>query len=145
MSTSNQKKTKVSAPENARFCHIESASIIDSNDAGDGAYDLIGVEGSPEEVGAEILKALKECDLSAGIHGSLLDKGETLTLSIHVKIRKIGLDLGADVPSIDRDTPWYIRFDDGHLCDEGGWKTREEAQAFLDAEVGMPAHVELFS
>lgn len=39
-------------------------------------------------------------------------------------------------------TLYVIRFATGELCEEGPWNTAEEAQRFLDAEVGKPAKVE---
>lgn len=130
----------VATPETSRFCHIQSASIVDRNDAGDGAYDLLGVGGSPEEVGAAITRALKETDLAAGSR-SLLDSGEVIRLNIHIDIQK------------SNSSRWYLvieqdPFTDFSTCSseplvEGGWRTKEEADEFVRSEVSDNAKWEL--
>jgi hypothetical protein len=46
-----------------RYCKIESASIELANGAGDGAYGLLGVIGSPEQIGNAIAEELTEGDM----------------------------------------------------------------------------------
>lgn len=69
-----------------RLCLIESASIVDSNDAGDGAYDLHGETGTPEEIGKAIADSLKTSDLYQGrALPSRIDAGDDLYLVLRIK------------------------------------------------------------
>lgn len=70
-----------------RLCLIESASIVDANDAGDGAYDLHGEVGTPDEIGKAIAESLKTIDLFQGKSlPSRLAAGHDLFLVLRIKI-----------------------------------------------------------
>lgn len=70
----------------ARFCVIDMASIEDEDGAGDGAYGLHDVCGTPEEIGKAIAETLAECDMSMGPAWSYIDNGEPLYLNIRIKV-----------------------------------------------------------
>lgn len=71
-----------------RPCHIVSASIEEENGAGDGAYDLLDVAGTPDEIGKAIADSLKETDLYSGRRPSAIDAGLDLYLTVKIKFRK---------------------------------------------------------
>lgn len=69
-----------------RLCLIESASVVDSNDAGDGAYDLHDQTGTPDEIGKAIADSLKTTDLFQGrALSSRLAAGDDLFLILRIK------------------------------------------------------------
>lgn len=70
----------------ARFCSIENASIELPDGGGDGAYDLLDVAGTPEEVGAKIAESLKESFLMSG-DKCYPDDGE-IFITLRIKITK---------------------------------------------------------
>lgn len=83
----------------ARFCKIVDADISDETGAGDGAYDLLDVSGTPDEVAKEIAGSLKECDILRGGKVALLaDEGQALTLTICIRIT-------AEKPEEENDCP----------------------------------------
>lgn len=71
-----------------RYCKIITAEITELNSsAGDGAYDLHDVSGTPQEVGNKIGDCLAEIDLMRGGRKYLLeDCQEDLVLNLSVRI-----------------------------------------------------------
>lgn len=68
-----------------RLCHIVSASVEEENGAGDGAYDLLDVAGTPDEIGKAIADSLKEADLFSGRRPSAIDAGLELYLTVRIQ------------------------------------------------------------
>jgi hypothetical protein len=69
-----------------RSCTIDGASIETEEGIGDGAYSLLDVAGTPDEIGHAIAEALKEGDLGTRDE-SCLDKGP-LFLNVRIKFWK---------------------------------------------------------
>lgn len=75
-----------------RHCKIEQAGIEEADGGGDGCYELIDAEGTPDEIGEKIAEALKHNDLSSGSHHlSYLERGEDLFLTIKIRFTKAGV------------------------------------------------------
>lgn len=72
-----------------RECKIISGSLEVESGAGDGAYDLLDVEGTPEEVGQAIGESLALCDIMTGGCDSILAGGTDLFLNLRIKISPI--------------------------------------------------------
>lgn len=71
-----------------RRCHIVSGSVEEKSGAGDGAYDLFGRVGTPDEIGTAIADSLKEADLYSGRCPSAIDAGHHLYLTVRIKFCK---------------------------------------------------------
>lgn len=71
----------------ARTCTIVDGSIEDEDGKGDGAYTLLDVTGTPDEVGLAIAAGLRDCDLVCG-KVSLLDAGKDVFLTLRIKVQK---------------------------------------------------------
>lgn len=71
-----------------RLCRIVSGSVEEENGAGDGAYDLFDVVGTPDEIGKAIADSLKEADLYSGRRSSAIDAGHDLYLTVRIKFCK---------------------------------------------------------
>ncbi len=69
-----------------RVCEITNASCEDAEGRGDGAYSLLDVSGSPEEIGKAIADALKEGDLGSG-NRSAINDGKELFLNVRIKFK----------------------------------------------------------
>jgi hypothetical protein len=67
-----------------RLCHIVAATVETANGAGDGAYGLHDVAGSPEEIGHAIAQELAALDMMQG-SSMLIEKGHDLCLNIRIK------------------------------------------------------------
>jgi hypothetical protein len=69
-----------------RHCVIDSASIELENGAGDGAYDLLDVSGTPDEIGKAIADSLRDSDMSRGPEWFFLKDGDgELYLNVRIK------------------------------------------------------------
>ncbi len=68
-----------------RMCQIVGGSVELENGAGDGAYDLLNVVGSPDDIGKAIAESLKECDLFVGGTRSEIKAGRDLYLNVRIK------------------------------------------------------------
>lgn len=69
-----------------RLCLIESGSIELENGAGDGAYDLFDITGTPDEIGKAIGESLKTSDLFGGRNmPSQIDAGDNLFMNLRIK------------------------------------------------------------
>ena len=68
-----------------RHCLIVDAAIEEKNGAGDGAYSLFGVSGTPEEIGKAIADALAEGDMSRGRTAIIGEEDGELYLDIRIK------------------------------------------------------------
>lgn len=55
----------------------------------DGAYDLLDVEGTPEEVGKAIADSLAEADLFGGGQGTYLERGQPIYINITIRLEPI--------------------------------------------------------
>jgi len=140
--------TKVDAPENAsRYCRVVGASIVDQQGRGDGAYNLLDVHGTPEQVGANIAASLKESDLSSVAEGAL-----TLTVTIEISADRAKSALAwavnqtrdtyvGDHPvkemffiEVQREGRWEI-------LEEGGWNDIVAAHDFFKSEVGVTGRI----
>lgn len=72
-----------------RNCVIEFADIEDERGAGDGAYSLHDLTGEPEEIGKQIAAALADCDLGAVGEPGAVERGESVVLTIKIRVRKV--------------------------------------------------------
>lgn len=70
-----------------RICQIVSGSVEDETGAGDGAYDLHDVVGTPEEIGKAVADSLKEGDLFRGQKSSI-DDSRAIFLNLRIKFQK---------------------------------------------------------
>jgi hypothetical protein len=68
-----------------RNVQIVDASVESEEGGSDAAYDLIGVEGTPEQVGTVITKELGVADLSKG-NESLLAAGKPVFLNLRIQL-----------------------------------------------------------
>lgn len=72
-----------------RYCRIESACVEDEVCAGDGAYGLIGVEGTPNEVAMAIANELEIGDMLRGSDWAFIEDGDQeLYLSIRIRFAR---------------------------------------------------------
>src|SRR5687767_4954845 len=68
-----------------RICQIVDGSLLDAEGRGDGAYDLLDVAGTPEEIGKAIADSLREADLGNGSNGDVLEgQGRDLFLELRI-------------------------------------------------------------
>ena len=75
-----------------RYCAIVGGSIEDQHCRGDGAYGLLGLNGSIEDVCRQLAEQMADCDLS-GADGDLInDLGEELYLNVTFKIARHHVD-----------------------------------------------------
>jgi len=83
-----------------RFCTIIHGGVgRDENAADDGAYDLLDVSGTPEEVGRAIAESLKATDLwNAQGGGAIEDRGRPVFLNLTIRIERAAGS--ADQPTI---------------------------------------------
>jgi hypothetical protein len=72
-----------------RMCEIVGGSVELENGAGDGAYDLFHVVGTPDDIGTAIAESLKECDLFGGGTRSMIEAEQDLYLNVRIKIARI--------------------------------------------------------
>lgn len=72
-----------------RICQIVDGSVELENGAGDGAYDLFNVVGTPDDIGKAIAESLKECDLFSGGTHSEIEAGQDLYLNVRIKLRRL--------------------------------------------------------
>lgn len=72
----------------SRRCVIVDASIEDAEGHGDGAYDLLDVEGTPKHVGRAIASSLAESDLVQGGRDGVcaLKAGKPLFVTVRIRI-----------------------------------------------------------
>lgn len=97
-----------------RVCTIVSGGVGCDQDAGDdGAYDLLDVSGTPEEIGKAIAESLAGFDVCAGREATFGDKGQDVYLTVTIRVSQEWRD-----------------------CGEGPWDTEDEARRFAEAEVG---------
>lgn len=72
-----------------RYCKIESASVELANGGGDGAYGLLGIEGSPEDIGKAIAEELATGDMSQGpAHLLIADGDDELYLTVRIRFAR---------------------------------------------------------
>jgi hypothetical protein len=69
----------------ARLCQIVAASLENASGAGDGAYDLHDVTGTPETIGKAIVESLQTGDLYSSRRPSAIGAGEDLYLCLKIK------------------------------------------------------------
>lgn len=70
-----------------RLCHIVDGSVEDSVGAGDGAYDLFDLIGTPKEIGQAIAESLATTDLLFGRDfRGLLETGQSVFLCLRIEI-----------------------------------------------------------
>ncbi len=72
-----------------RDCIITDASIELQNGAGDGAYSLLDVHGTPDDIGKAVADALREGDMCQGPTNAIIEDcdGE-LYLTMRIKFAK---------------------------------------------------------
>lgn len=76
-----------------RYCKIESACIETANGAGDGAYGLLGVRGTPEEIGRAIAEDLELSDMTRGPTETLIaDRDDELYLTVRIRFARHELE-----------------------------------------------------
>lgn len=71
-----------------RYCIIAEGSLENEAGQGDGAYSLLDVEGTPEEIGKAIADALADCDLACGAESTIAS--EPLYLNLRIKVWQSG-------------------------------------------------------
>ncbi len=73
-----------------RQCKITNGWVGDSETcAADGAYDLLDVSGTPEEIGKAIADSLRESDIMQGRDLLLADRGADIFLTVTIRISPV--------------------------------------------------------
>jgi hypothetical protein len=71
-----------------RLCKIDEASVVDLHDRGDGTYGLMGITGTPQEIGDAVAAELTSGDMYQGGRMLVEDDGAELYLTVRIRFTR---------------------------------------------------------